>query len=163
MKTKKSCFTLIELLVVVLIIGILAAIALPQYQRAVLRSRAVEAVMFHKSLYDAEQLYFLANGVYTLDLSKLDITYNGTVPVVCSDDRCEFTGPHFSTTLRVHPVHNTLSFETSFPNGLYLRLVSGGFLGNRTHCYHDANETNVKLCIDAGFTKIGNSGSNVYP
>ena len=61
---KNQAFTLIELLVVVLIIGILAAIALPQYQKAVMKARAMEAVGFIRTLRDAQKLYFLANGSF---------------------------------------------------------------------------------------------------
>ena len=58
----KKAFTLIELLVVVLIIGILAAIALPQYEKAVERSRASEAELVLRSLRDAQARCILQNG-----------------------------------------------------------------------------------------------------
>ena len=55
-------FTLIELLVVVLIIGILAAIALPQYQKAVDRTRTVEGLVYIKAMEKAIELVVLQNG-----------------------------------------------------------------------------------------------------
>ena len=67
-------FTLIELLVVVLIIGILAAIAVPQYQKTVEKSRGAEALTIMRSLAQAIQVYHLANGTYPTSLEELDIT-----------------------------------------------------------------------------------------
>ncbi len=71
---KKAGFTLIELLVVVLIIGILAAIALPQYELAVEKSRANAVLPILKSIDSAQKLYFLNNGKYTISFNDLEIS-----------------------------------------------------------------------------------------
>lgn len=73
---KNSGFTLIELLVVVLIIGILAAVALPQYERAVEKARVMELVSLHNSLERAMDVYALSNGTAERDVfDSLDISF----------------------------------------------------------------------------------------
>ncbi len=69
-------FTLIELLVVVLIIGILAAIAVPQYQKAVLKSRFSSLVPLGKTLSESNEAYYMEHGSYTDNLGNLDVTTN---------------------------------------------------------------------------------------
>lgn len=73
----KKGFTLIELLVVVLIIGILSAVALPQYTKAVEKSRATEAITLLGNLANAEQIYKMSTGGYTTDLTLLDLQLPG--------------------------------------------------------------------------------------
>ena len=68
-----SGFTLIELLVVVLIIGILAAVALPQYQKAVEKSKATQAITMLKTVYNAAKAYQISTGKWPENFDELSV------------------------------------------------------------------------------------------
>ena len=71
-------FTLIELLVVVLIIGILAAVAVPQYQKAVEKSRMTEALVQLNAMQKDIDLYLLEHGFPS---AEADLRGQGTIDV----------------------------------------------------------------------------------
>ena len=74
-----TAFTLIELLVVVLIIGILAAVALPQYKLAVAKSSVMNLLTMVRGVVAAQEAHYLASGSYTQDWDELAVSMPGTV------------------------------------------------------------------------------------
>ena len=77
MSRNKKGFTLIELLVVVLIIGILASIAIPQYFKVVEKARVAEAMSMISAIKSSEERFLAKGGAYTSDFTQLDILYPG--------------------------------------------------------------------------------------
>jgi len=139
-KIKKSGFTLIELLVVVLVIGILASVALPQYQKAVDQSRFTQLVTAATSLKQAEERLYLASGKYTNSINDLDIKFNTA--------NLQIGLPTPEPTLN-NPAIVWVK-DTRMPGvAVYfgMEFSSNNFWNNRRMCYaYKTSPRGIKLC-----------------
>ena len=73
MRQRRSGFTLIELLIVVVIIGVLAAIAIPKFQNTKGKANLAAIKSDLRNLATAEEAYFYTNGTYTSSLASLNV------------------------------------------------------------------------------------------
>ncbi len=142
-------FTLIELLVVVLIIGILAAVAVPQYQKAVDKARVMEALPLLKATISAEKIYYLANGEYTNNFGALDIDV-GT-PDEETNTNLSFIQSTTNWHIKLREIDgNSIYAKSRFNEGLFIYY----YLDKDTfHCCFNPNNTrSQKLCSSFGST-----------
>ncbi|MBR3632742.1 MAG: prepilin-type N-terminal cleavage/methylation domain-containing protein [Elusimicrobiaceae bacterium] len=90
MKHNKQAFTLIELLVVVLIIGLLSAIALPQYEKAIWKSKAANLQLLTRRIGEEHQIYYDDNATCATSFAAIDTSLDGALPTELNNSTIVF-------------------------------------------------------------------------
>lgn len=153
----KKGFTLIELLVVVLVIGILAAIAVPGYQGAVDKSRYSALMPVAKNIKDAQERVLMSHANYTGHLSDLDIESPGVINgnTAKSDEGAIYK-------VEINDTHKAVRAENEYMDNAYVLYLSQQTeFPDEVHC--EALTTSAranKLCQSLNGRQIGTNGAN---
>ena len=143
-------FTLIELLVVVLIIGILAAVALPQYQKAVEKAKLINLLTLMRSVSDAQETYYLANGEYATDMDALSID----LPLGTNVSDTIYLIPKDKQTIMLSGVGSGVLYGSNHRFQIDWKLLQGGWMGKTPGIYCLAKTTdNLGTQICASLSK----------
>ena len=149
---KNRAFTLIELLVVVLIIGILSAIALPQYQKAVLKTRLATIKSITEAVAQAQEVYYLANGGYATKLSDLDVQFPGGGSVNDDDNTITYEWGNCNITDNKNTACSYQPDETFYFSYLVYHNTGTSYAGKRM-CQATKDTIYEKVCQqDSGET-----------
>ena len=150
-------FTLIELLVVVLIIGILAAMALPQYFKAVERSRMAEAVTLMDSIVKAQRRKFMQTNRYASGFEGLDVSPKGAKGAAYftkGDPLTGISGNGFRIMLDNGEFTDSAVFAERMVDGdrdsdslQYQYFLSRYYQGDNVNCV-GINQAGRELCAD---------------
>ena len=125
-------FTLIELLVVVLIIGILAAVALPQYEAAVLKARLQEQLVVLRTVARGQEIFYMANGRYSTSFEELDIELPVPKDKKVIGDSPHYFYKNFYCSLDVRNAENNVAAcILNAPDFGVLRVMYAHVPGNR--------------------------------
>ena len=150
-------FTLIELLVVVLIIGILAAMALPQYFKAVERSRMAEAVTLMDSVAKAQRRKFMQTNRYARRFEGLDVAPKGATGRIYftkGDPQTGAGGNGFEIFLAMSDFTNSLVLASRMVDGndrhpslQYQYYLERSYQSDNVTCF-GSNQAGRELCAD---------------